>query len=294
VAALGIGLVVALGSELLLTLVLVGLMVALGTTPTHGLVVALGAVLFLALMFGLTAALVAALVVVLVAVLGFGKPGPARVSIRIRGRAGTPISDVALGLAVWLGIALVAGLLGGLLVGWLTPGLGAWAFGHSVGFVGWLEVGIGVSLGLGLAVGLPLALLDALQSPVDDALAVTPRSILRSDRTVAIVVGLVGWLVGWLVAGLGSVPTLGLGLGIVFGLVVGLALGLALMLGGTSWGQFTVARVWLAIRGQLPLRLMGFLDDAHRREVLRQAGAVYQFRHARLQDHLAGDQQPSV
>jgi hypothetical protein len=30
----------------------------------------------------------------------------------------------------------------------------------------------------------------------------------------------------------------------------------------------------------------GFLDDACRRGVLRQVGAVYQFRHARLQAHL--------
>jgi len=29
-----------------------------------------------------------------------------------------------------------------------------------------------------------------------------------------------------------------------------------------------------------------FLDDACRQGVLRRAGAVYQFRHARLQDHL--------
>jgi hypothetical protein len=32
---------------------------------------------------------------------------------------------------------------------------------------------------------------------------------------------------------------------------------------------------------------MTFLDDAHHRGVLRQVGAVYQFRDARLQDHLA-------
>jgi hypothetical protein len=32
---------------------------------------------------------------------------------------------------------------------------------------------------------------------------------------------------------------------------------------------------------------MAFLDDAYRRGVLRRAGAVYQFRHARLQDRLA-------
>ncbi|MGH3938661.1 MAG: hypothetical protein ACRDTG_08475 [Pseudonocardiaceae bacterium] len=32
---------------------------------------------------------------------------------------------------------------------------------------------------------------------------------------------------------------------------------------------------------------MGLLEGAHRRQVLRQAGAVYQFRHAELQEHLA-------
>lgn len=41
------------------------------------------------------------------------------------------------------------------------------------------------------------------------------------------------------------------------------------------------------MRGKAPLRLMRFLADAHRRAVLRQAGAVYQFRHASLQDNLA-------
>jgi hypothetical protein len=32
---------------------------------------------------------------------------------------------------------------------------------------------------------------------------------------------------------------------------------------------------------------MGFLADAHKRGVLRQAGAVYQFRHIELQRRLA-------
>lgn len=33
---------------------------------------------------------------------------------------------------------------------------------------------------------------------------------------------------------------------------------------------------------------MTFLDDAHRRGILRQNGAVYEFRHVLLQRHLAG------
>jgi hypothetical protein len=42
------------------------------------------------------------------------------------------------------------------------------------------------------------------------------------------------------------------------------------------------------MRWHTPLRLMNFLDDAHERNVLRTVGPVYQFRHARLQDRLAG------
>lgn len=54
-----------------------------------------------------------------------------------------------------------------------------------------------------------------------------------------------------------------------------------------AWGVYLLTHCWLAARGRLPLRLMRFLDDAHRRGVLRNAGAVYQFRHARLQDRLS-------
>jgi hypothetical protein len=44
---------------------------------------------------------------------------------------------------------------------------------------------------------------------------------------------------------------------------------------------------WLTFRGKLPWKIMGSLDDAHRLGLLRTAGAVYEFRHAELQDHLA-------
>ncbi|QUQ63923.1 BTAD domain-containing putative transcriptional regulator [Kutzneria sp. CA-103260] len=70
----------------------------------------------------------------------------------------------------------------------------------------------------------------------------------------------------------------------LFGLAVGLSVCLA-----RAWGAFGCTRLWLASRGHVPLAFMAFLDDAHRRGVLRQVGAVYQFRHARLQERLAGD-----
>lgn len=56
---------------------------------------------------------------------------------------------------------------------------------------------------------------------------------------------------------------------------------------GLQWVPFTIARIWLAAGRRTPLRLLRFLEDAHARGVLRQAGAVYQFRHARLREHLA-------
>ena len=54
-----------------------------------------------------------------------------------------------------------------------------------------------------------------------------------------------------------------------------------------AWPQYEIARAWLALSRRLPWRLMAFLADAHRRGVLHQAGAVYQFRHIELQQRLA-------
>jgi NACHT domain len=54
-----------------------------------------------------------------------------------------------------------------------------------------------------------------------------------------------------------------------------------------TWTLFRTAHVWLAVQGRLPWRLWAFLNDAHARGALRQAGTSWQFRHALLQDHLA-------
>jgi hypothetical protein len=74
--------------------------------------------------------------------------------------------------------------------------------------------------------------------------------------------------------------------GLLTGTMFGIAVGLTIFL-SRAWGSFILARIWFAARGQIPLRLMKFLADAHQRAVLRQVGAVFQFRHARLQDNLA-------
>jgi hypothetical protein len=75
--------------------------------------------------------------------------------------------------------------------------------------------------------------------------------------------------------------------GLVFGLVFGLVAGFGFNAAATAWPSYVLARGWLALQHRLPWPLMRFLADAHRRGVLRQAGAVYQFRHIELQHRLA-------
>ena len=73
-----------------------------------------------------------------------------------------------------------------------------------------------------------------------------------------------------------------------YGLAAGLCAGLV-----TPWPHYVVGRCWLAATGRLPWRLPSFIQESHRRGLLRQVGSTYQFRHARLQDRLAGSQLPA-
>jgi DNA-binding SARP family transcriptional activator len=124
----------------------------------------------------------------------------------------------------------------------------------------------------------------------------------RFDLVIAFVAGIVGAAIyGRLISGPVTIVASALcfaGIGgmvfpratslttaIVTGAIFGVAIGIAGFLTRASV-VFGTTRLWLAARGRLPLRLMTFLEDARRRGVLRQVGAVYQFRHARLQERL--------
>jgi hypothetical protein len=119
--------------------------------------------------------------------------------------------------------------------------------------------------------------------PPDLGEAVNPRAVLRRDREMMVILTLLVGLSLGLVAGLffGLTGWLWLGLGLAS------LLGLATAAGETRWMSYQLTRTWLATRRRLPWPLMDFLADAHRRGVLRQAGAVYQFRHIELQHRLA-------
>ena len=80
---------------------------------------------------------------------------------------------------------------------------------------------------------------------------------------------------------------LGLPVVLTVGLAVGLTAGLTAGLTEGSMPKVGLTEHVLAVTGAGRVGFMKVLEDAHRRQVLRQAGAVYQFRHADLQEHLA-------
>ncbi|MFF0778234.1 NACHT domain-containing protein [Streptomyces sp. NPDC003720] len=194
---------------------------------------------------------------------------------------GSPSSGIRWGwsgralLTFGLPIALPFGLLFGLLVG---GGYG-------------LQVGLMVGLASGLTSGL-LAGVKPVHPELDKA--VGPGVVLAWDRRTFWSMMLLGWIMCTVAVALVSVAGFFFALSISIGLLVlavavlvGYPIGLMLGLARSMWVDYLAARIRLAILGRVPWRFMSFLDDAHARGVLRQAGAVYQFRHIDLQRRLA-------
>ncbi|MBV9161579.1 MAG: NACHT domain-containing protein [Pseudonocardiales bacterium] len=151
-----------------------------------------------------------------------------------------------------------------------------------VGLGGGLVVGLPTGRAFGVTGGVVAMLAGALVSAVTGGV-LGGRSYGRVGRWMfAFTFAVVGGLVFEPTDDPGSHAILGPAYGIIFGLAIG---GVGVL--SRAWGAYAVSRIWLALRGKQPWRLMRFLEDAHRRGVLRQSGATYQFRHARMQDHLA-------
>ena len=190
-----------------------------------------------------------------------------------------PTKRLASELTTWLVVGFMIGLAGGSgvpLVLWVVDGL---ADTPRIA----LEQGLLDGFVFGLTVGLSNVVVAAFSDISDRNEAISPWSLLRTDRTVAIaralIVGLVFGLVDRFLVGFVYVFALGLAAGIPY---------MAIRLLHSAWGNWLVgARLWLPLTRRLPWRPKLFLEDAYKRGVLRQAGAVYQFRHARLRDHLA-------
>ncbi|MFI5909798.1 NACHT domain-containing protein [Dactylosporangium sp. NPDC051541] len=196
-------------------------------------------------------------------------PRPSR-GARRRRRTGVSairrlLQTLGIGLAVW-GAAGIPATLGALATGAATaPALATmfiFLFGMSLTFAFVREY---------------TTIFD--RGDADVQTSTSPEGLLRTDRRLLVWLVVVCLLLGNLVTPFMDTPVLGPS----FGLLAGLAAGLMVC----AWGWYVLARVWWWSRGWLPWRVMEFLADAHRRGVLRQAGGVWQFRHALLRDRLA-------
>jgi DNA-binding SARP family transcriptional activator len=149
-------------------------------------------------------------------------------------------------------------------------------------------VSLGLFDGMAFAFTAQTRFLPVLGGRFDVALAIAGGvagasfGFFMARATAAACYGVAGAIAGGQVFPAATSPLLPFVAGACFGVGIGLV-----VLVTRAWGNYFVHHVWLAATGRLPWRLMHFLDDAHRRGVLRQAGGVYQFRHARVQERLA-------
>jgi len=162
----------------------------------------------------------------------------------------------------------------------------------------------------GLLSGLTYAAARYVSEPVDPMDAVTPVSLLRTDRAAVSYAWLLGGIPGALTGAylgaalptghrtpqldhVAAVQDLSPAVLALLGAIGGCGLsaaGLGLMaLGSSAWGRFIPTRAWLHARRSTPRELMAFLEDARRRGVLRQINGYYEFRHDLLLRHLAED-----
>lgn len=183
---------------------------------------------------------------------------------------------------------LASGILLGLVVGSST-GLLNWFVFDLTRFPDATVIGLVTGLSIGI-VALFGVWLGHLESPPgtlkEGGPLIDPRSTLREDRASFLIVTLISGFASGSVFSFAFGLSTGLVVGPIAGLVAGYGFGPQLGLGG-GWLSLGTARFSLAMRRRLPWRLMRFLDDAYRRGALRQVGAEYQLRHARLQNYLA-------
>src|SRR5450756_1904420 len=224
----------------------------------------------------------------------------------IRMPVGSPAVFLVNGVALGFAVGLAAGLYNqrtparGLRWSWLGFAVGI-ALGLLFGSVIWATSGRTAGLicgGVGMVAGAVVGGMYEIAKPTDTKQATSASAVLARDRVTFFATFPLAFTVG-ITGALGSAlsppdpangPYHGVAYGVGIGVVGFAAIALAFSFYQAIWGAFTLTRWWLAAANRLPFRLMTFLIDAHtNREVLRQVGAIYQFRHAELQRHLAGE-----
>jgi hypothetical protein len=170
------------------------------------------------------------------------------------------------------------------------------------------QIAVATVLANAAAIWIAVRLARRLDEPVDLSRVLSPKELLRADRSTAqlqaVLCGLAAALFASIVYPVFSAPIMiwrlreasftwkeMVSIFVVETAIPGLeawaTVLFLLVFTSTAWGRFLLARTYFALTGRLPFRLMTFLREAHLRGVLRQSGSVYQFRHLKLRDRLA-------
>ncbi|MER7013356.1 helix-turn-helix domain-containing protein [Saccharopolyspora sp. NPDC000359] len=255
------------------------------------------------LLVGTEVGLVFGLIHGVVIVFGRGEFRPIRMRLRLRHRnqrSGRLRRDLATRFGV--------GALGGIVLGIGHGPMNTLLLGLQSGFPDTLAEAVRSSLikifvfalVYGLVVGTAFALVRALEAPRDISTVTSPADLVAANRATVlsgiaafapvIMLGITvfGQLVVVVVEDLTGEPLRWLPEAFLSATIGGIGGAVSYALAFTAWGQWVLlVRFWLPLTGRLPWDALEFFEDAYRRGVLRQSGAVYQFRHARLQDHLS-------
>ncbi|MFI7121303.1 NACHT domain-containing protein [Amycolatopsis sp. NPDC049868] len=258
------------------------------------LAIGIGAGLASILVPALVFTVVAAVSIVLVAVLTARAAGPAPADrpayadLRLRGRTRL----LARKLTGWAESGLALRFVPGFGAGFMFGGTLGFVFGGLLGLADAVLNGLasGLLLGMvcGLASWLAIGVIAWAETPITDEQPRTPTVTFGRDLQLVYVKSLAGGAA--LGVALGVQDALSGGTDMTSRITVGLLVTVTITLGiglHHPSGRYLITVIALRTRNQIPLRLLAFLNDAHRLGLLRQTGPLYQFRHAKLHDRLA-------
>jgi hypothetical protein len=167
--------------------------------------------------------------------------------------------------------------------------------GSSTGYG--LHVAVTYALSIGVGMGMVGGLVRWLGLPTEKTAVASPLSTLRAARAATLVCMVVppsAAVIAIVCLNAGGFATPGAIVGNVLypataltGAGLGIAIGAVFATALTAYPAYALITSWHMLVSRGGPRLMTLMNQARERDLLRREGAVYQFRHAAIQEYLA-------